>query len=212
MPYGNNVNAPVGLVPSQYLNGTTFNGQPNPYSILDNYATSIFTGDPVTWVNNGTIAIGGAGPDAPWLGVFAGCQYVDTFGITQYSPFWKANTRTLGGQLATAFVIDDPNVLWDIQVDDSNAHVHPFVAQSDMFRNANLVIPAGNTSNGLSKAYLDFTTLGTGATKAVKLIRFTPNPLNGPGTAGPPTVYYNNVLVLINDHVFKGGTGTVGSA
>jgi hypothetical protein len=204
MSYGNNVNSPQGLVPSQYLNGVTYNGQPNPYLLASGYDTAIFSGDPVTFDNTGSIVIGAA--NGPWVGVFGGVKYTDANGNYQFSKNWVANTETKGDAPAQALIYDDPWILFDIQASNSTAG-NKYLIQANMGNNAAVVIGTGNTFNGLSTTYLDVNTILTTAALPLKMIRFTPRPGNGPGSA---TAQYNNALVLINNHIYKGGTGTAG--
>lgn len=217
MSYG--TNAPFGLQPRYMLTGATWNDQTSEYLIQSEYSTSLFTGDPVTWDATGTIQIatgGTAGSQGATLGVFMGCQYLlnNTF---VYSPYWPAGTAVDNNGYATAFVVDDPNVLFDIQVASSANFAAPVIDQIDMGLNANFAIggtgnPAsGSIITGQSAYYLNYETLtpGTSATLNLKLIRFTPNPTNLQVPSNP-TPAFNNALVLINNHVYKGGTGTAG--
>lgn len=225
MSYG--TNAPVGLVPTNYSLGAIWNGTLNEYPILSGYATSLFQGDPVKQLNNGTIGIGVA--STAIVGVFQGCTYFDSLGNFQASPYWPASTATLGTQNANALICDDPNVLFNIQVSTSstaNPTVPVGLALTDFNNNASFAIGGGthfnanvppipnnpltgNTRNGNSGYYLDITTLDVAATLSLKLVRLTPVPGNNYNTIAAP-FYFNNALVLINNHVYKGGTGTVG--
>lgn len=217
MAYG--VNAPFGLKPSMMNTGAPWNGQTNTYLIASGYNTSLFIGDPVAPAANGTIALGVAGTGI--IGVFMGCQYVDTNGNYQFSPYWPANTVTQGTNPATAFVVDDPTVLFDVQVGTTNAGTHVASAsQTDLYLNANFVVGAGSTVSGLSGTYLDAATINNTATLSLKILRVTPAFTNQAGTLTSGAAYtggqnilgllYNNVLVQINNDVLKGGTGTLG--
>lgn len=210
MSYGNNVFAPMGLQPSQYQNGSTWNGQTSQYPLVSAYGTSLFRGDPITWDTNGTIKIGVAGSGI--IGVFWGVQYTDSTGAYQFAQYWNANTVTSGSANATAFVIDDPNILFDIVVSNSTAAAPFYVAAVDLGRNANFSVAnsAGSTISGNSGYYLDANSIGNGATLSLKIIRLTPVPGNQFGT-NSNTVQYNNVLVKINNDVYQGGTGTAGA-
>lgn len=212
MSYG--TNAPVGLRPTYMLNGATWNEQTSDYFIAPAYGTSIYTGDPVIFAATGTIQLasgGNAGAQGPTLGVFMGCEYLYQNNYV-YSPYWPAGVTPDNGTSATAFVVDDPNVLFDIQVASNAAFANPTIVQANMGQNANFSVagvgnPAsGSTITGQSAYYLVYETLtpGTSATLNLKLVKFTPNPNNIPGAN------YNNALVLINNHLYKGGTGTAG--
>lgn len=232
MAYGNNTNTPYGFKPSQYFDGSTFSGQTGTYLILPAYATPLYTGDLVTQAANGTIERATAGTNAV-LGVFAGCEYYDTNNVLQFSPYWAASTATYNNQYPTAFVYDDPNILFDVQASNTQ-NAAPSAATvsvqqvlggtTNFFNNANFGLagggglgitnPAtGSTITGQSAMYLDVNSIGTGATQQLKIVRFTPVPGNGTGVdavGSVPALYYNSVLVLLNNHVAKGGTGTAG--
>lgn len=196
MSYG--VNAPQGLQPSQYLNGTPWSGQTSEYQIVSGYATSLFCGDPVYVDPNGTIVKATLNGNNPILGVFFGVKYTDANGNFVSLPYWLANTVTQGALNAAAAIVDDPNVLYDIQSAGT-------IAAADLNTNGNLLVgTGGSTRTGQSSVVLEGT-LTNVATSQVKLMRFTPNPNNGPG------IQYNNVLVLINNNPLRsGGTGSAG--
>lgn len=198
MAYG--TNGPFGLRPCSYLNGNTWNNQLSDYLIGSTYNNSIFSGDPVIGLANGTIGVAAAGVGNPILGVFWGCQYTDLNGFIVRSPYWPANTATKNGLPATAFIIDDYNVLFDIQADNTLAN--GFVA-ADLNNGSNILFnTAGSTISGLSGATAG--AVDNTANAQLKIIRFTPDPRNAPG------IRNNNVLVLINNDIYKGGTGTAG--
>lgn len=240
MAYG--INAPFGLKPFTSLTGSTFNGQQNQYPVASGYANSIFTGDPVFQNADGTIGTNanqaGIGAAQAYIGVFNGIKYQDANGVYQTLPFWIGGTVTKGAQNAQASIIDDPNVIWTIQVATSAGAPGPVnavgITQANLNQNANVGIGAntynpvngpqgiytpnpnpgsGSTTFGISGYYLDFSTIANTATLPLKIVGFDPN--TNPGQvffqAGPPTVgVFNNALVIINNDAYKGGTGTAG--
>lgn len=235
MAYGTGTNAPWGLKPICYLNGALWNDQVGQYLIASGYtyntpgavvtATGLFTGDPVTLNANGTITIATAGSNC--IGSFQGCRYIDSSGNAVFSKYWPSGATATSefGAYAVAFVADDPNILFDVQVSNALAFAEPntnpvFLTQADLYANYNFSLVSGqnsnpqtgNTQSGLSGYYLDRNTQATTATLNLKAIRFTPIPGNDPTTVGvsTSTPLYNNVLCLINNHVYKGGTGTAG--
>lgn len=230
MAYG--TNGPFGLQPRSYLNGNTFSGQTSEYLLASGYATSLFTGDPITMLNDGTIGIGVAG--SAIIGVFFGCKYQDSNGVYQTSPYWTSGTVTLGAQNATALIVDDPNVVYSIQTATSTLGPTAPVgaAQTNLNNNANFAVSAtaytsivgpqgayqppanpgqGSTRTGQSGFYLDMSTVNGAATQNLKILHLEPNlnPNQVFYSAGPPVVgVFNNVLVIINNDILKGGTGT----
>ncbi len=197
MSYG--TNAPQGLQPQQHQNGSTWNDQLSPYKISDAYGTSLFKGDPVT-LGSGYLAIGVAG--SAIMGVFWGCKYINSAGTYIFSPYWPATTSTFATLGADAFVVDDPTVLFNIQL---NGTLSGGLVQSAIGSNANFVAGAGSTVTGQSGYMLDSNTIATGnATRNLKIVALTPNVSNAFG------VTYNNALVKINNDIYQGSTGTVG--
>jgi hypothetical protein len=201
MSYG--TNAPQGLQPTAMLGGASWNQRTTTYFIASGYASSIYQGDPVTGTSTGTIALGGTANTSPYLGVFWGVLYQDTSGNYVYSKYWPANTVTWnpggsGAINATAFVIDSSDVIYNIQANTT-------IAQTNLNSNFNLSgVGTGSTISGQSSAVLDISTGNAAATQAVKLIGLTPAVNNSFGLT------YNNGLVIINNHQYKGGTGTAG--
>lgn len=202
MSYG--VNAPQGLQPSQYLNGSPWSGQTSSYSIASGYATSLFSGDPVYIANDGTIIKAVAGNGNPIMGVFYGVKYVDTTGTSQTLPYWLAGTVTQNALVAEAAVVDDPNVLYDIQ--STTTHGTGVLVQADLNSTYSIVLGAGSTRTGQSGASLGATDNNAGS--QLRLIRFTPNPTNLTAIANGAA--FTNGLVLINNDPYKGGVGTAG--
>lgn len=195
MSYG--VNAPQGLEPFGYITGGTWNGATNQYALPSGYNTNIFSGDPVYYAATGKIVRATAGDTNPILGTFRGVKYRAADGTFTFSPYWPANTITFGAQDATALVADDQNILYNIQSEGT-------IAAADIFQNGNIDFGvAGSTVTGQSGARIDAVT-NVGATFQLKIIALTPHVSNAFG------VQFNNVLVLINNNPYKGGTGTVG--
>jgi hypothetical protein len=217
MSYG--VNAPMGLQPVGTLGNATWNNQTTTAYIASGYAQNIFQGTPVYPLADGTIGLATAGDANPIMGVFWGCNLIAENGQMVFLPYWPANTVVTSPgypiDVATASIITDPNVIYNIQTTDTLDPNDPRGATvADVYANASLVAgaaPGGNPSTGLSNWSLDVNTIGIGATKQLKIVGFPEIPVNPLAAAGDATdAKYNNVLVTINNHYFKGGTGTVG--
>ena len=205
MAYG--VNAPFGLQSRFTLNSSTLSGQQSEYAIASGYATALFSGDPVAFLGDGTIGICPAG--TPAIGVFGGVKFTDSLGNYFTQSFWPAAQTTLGAQAAVGYVIDDPNVEYDIQVSNSLNVANPAITAAHIGQNANFaigggganIVPAnptsGSTRTGLSGYYLDFSTIATDSTLSLKIVRFTPAINN---VASLP---FNNVIVTLNNQAFK---------
>ena len=198
MAYG--TNAPAGLVPVKKLDGSAWTGQLSDYPIASGYGTSIFTGDPVTVLADGTLGIGAAG--AAIVGVFRGVQYTAADGSIVNMPNWVAGTVTRGAQVATARVIDDPNVIFTIQETNGSGAAGTPLAATDVGLNANFAVGTGNTATGISGASINNTTEDTTATLNLKILGLDPYPGNAVGS-------FANWLVKINNHRFAAGVAGV---
>lgn len=201
MSYG--TNAPWGLQPVRYMNGAAWNDQTGQYLLPSGFATNLFRGDPVTAAAaaTGKLSIATAGDGNAILGVFWAVQYVDNVtGQTVFSPTWTANTVTKGGADATVFVVDDPMVIFNIQ-----GNLNPGITTAMLLRNASLVAGAGSTYSGLSGWMLDQGTVGAGATKQLKILRFIPT-VDGTNVSA---LGFNNVEAIINNSYFKAGVASV---
>jgi hypothetical protein len=89
------------------------------------------------------------------LGVFAGCQYLDSSGKPTISPFWPSGTT---GTEIVAWVYDDPETLYDVQYANpgtpGTTSVQTAVGAQCDWRVAS---PGGSTSTGLSTTWLTAT-------------------------------------------------------
>jgi hypothetical protein len=172
-------------------------------------------GDLVTLLVDGTIGLTAVGENAS-IGVFWGCEYYDTTNTKVFSRYWPASTPTYNNSNPVCFVYDDPNILYSAQVSgtgDVTGNVNTINIglnanagyQSELNYNYNISLGAGgSTISGNSGSYVNLATQATAPTQMVKLIKLEPYPGNNFGVA------YNNGLFLINNHVYKGGTGTAG--
>ena len=112
------VNAPYGLKPINLYGGTPFAGATRQYRIASAYNTSIFYGDPIEMINDGTIiksAITTARATVTTsqiIGVFLGCSYVNAQGQTIFAQYFPANTTAPTGTYITAYVSNDPDTLF----------------------------------------------------------------------------------------------------
>lgn len=189
-----NKDAPFGLRPIRMIGGGDFTGGQDRYSIASSYNTSLYQGDLVEPLTNGTIGRKAAGEADPVLGVFNGCRYTNP---TTGTPTW-ANTyqQPIAASDIYAFVVCDPSVVYEVQADDT-------FPTTDLFGNFDIVdnSPEGDVNSGISHLELDVTTGNTTATLPLKAIGISEDPDNS-DTASANT----NVVVTINNSVFSGGT------
>lgn len=177
-----------GLRPVKRADGMPYAGAVSNYLIDPaGEATNLFNGQLVTLGSDGYIALAtGDGSDATTnnlggssigaIGVFVGCEYENDQGQTVHSQYYPS-----GKTNATAYVVDDPNVLFEADLDAA-------ATQTMIGNNTDLVAvqstSTGSTTTGNSTSALDATTVAT--TKAFKIVALR------------PTTGANAVLVKIN--------------
>lgn len=192
-----NTAAPYGLRPVKRADGMPYAGAQSEYLIDPaGEATNLFYGQVVHIGADGYIALSTAtGADGTTnalptgttltgsIGVFVGCEYVNAQGQVIHSQYYPSGYAAPTGTSIKAYVIDDPNVLFQAQLDgaadqtDIGANTFFAAAQSTS---------TGNTSTGNSTSALDATTVTT--TAAFRIV----------AAVSPITDDYPDVLVKFN--------------
>jgi hypothetical protein len=224
MSYG--INAPQGLQPiatvtggswtqlltERYISSTTAGG------ITTGYGTSLFNGDPVVFntLNTGATFDNTAGTialynptytdgtpstfaQAPILGVFQSCEYFSTqIGSNNLikSNYWPAATIVQPGTLIKALILEDPYVIYDIQISTHvNAATNDFAG--GLIPALPLLNPAGGPAATLSGAFGSNFALNIGGGTNLSSINdpdgnnlgYNNNPLTGSVTTGQSGYY-----------------------
>ena len=183
-----NTSSTYGLRPVRKIDGSPFINAQNRYRIAASEGTAIFQGDAVQAAATGTIVRHTAANGERIVGVFNGCFYTDP---TTSKPTWK---NYYPGSIAAsdimAFVIDDPSVVYKIDVNNS-------LDTTFIFANYDVTGVTGSTTTGISKVQLDRSTVALKTTQAVRIIDVSQDPDNSDQTA-------TNVkaLVVINNHFY----------
>jgi hypothetical protein len=175
--------APFGFRPAYSPTGLT---RGKKYTIASAYGTAIYAGQPVILNANGTITVGTAAADI--LGIFQGCEYVDSTGKPNVSTYWPAATTVLSGTTPVAWVVDDPDTVFEVQSDGS-------VAATAIGDQADVSNATAN-SNGRSQATLSSTLAGAGVQAQFRIIGF------GQAMDNVPADAYTVVQVKIARHQF----------
>ena len=194
-----NIDAPFGLRPIAKQGSAPGGTIGTTKYKISSGASALFTGDPVKLKADGSIEVkGGAGAITGAIsGVFMGCFYTDP---TTSKPTFRNNYPDgLAASDAIAFISDDVNQLYIAQQDAND------IGAADLGNNAEMIMAAGSTTTGMSKAEIDSSTAATGnATHMLKLLDFYDTPSND-------TTAANSVLVVkINNHQLAASTGTAG--
>lgn len=157
-----------GLIPLYDEAGQT---RAKKYNILNNagtgYGTAIFKGDLVKVGTNGTIEIGDG--TTPALGVFMGCEYVDSTGKPTVSPNWTASTALRSGTQAVAYVIDNQNTMYRIGV-SGNASDYVQAAVGQQCNVAN--VGTGSAITGQSAASVSAALVAAGTLAQLRIEGF----------------------------------------
>ena len=189
-----NKDAPFGLKPVGELGSGYNSAGTTEYKIASGASGNIFSGDLVKMANTGTILVAAAGDQA--LGVFRGCQYTDSNGDVIFSPYWPSGTVTSD---AVAFVVDDPNALFEVQSAATGS-----VVQTVVGNNADTVYTSGSTKTGISAVEISGTTAATSA--QLRIVGFSGDPDNN--TLGTGSQSANvNMIVKINEHFYAQTVG-----
>ena len=183
--------SPYGLKPVKRVDGMPYAGATEQFLIDPaGEATNIFNGQVVIIGADGYLALstatgadittnnlGGSGVGA--IGVFVGCEYVNAQGQVINSQYYPSGTTGV----VKAFVVTDPNVTFQAQLDGSGAQT---VLGTNTFFAAVQSTSTGSTRTGNSTSALDATVQTTAA--AFRIVGFASNP----GDA------YTDVLVKFN--------------
>ena len=164
-----NTDTPFGFKPVKHLNGSPWNGKANVYYIPATDAVATFVGDAVkgagaadTTGKYPTVTQATAG--AAVIGVVIGFgdnPYVMTHPDTPNRTYRPASTAMY------AFVVDDPQVIFEVQEDsDANSITAAMVGLS-----TNFVVGTGSTVTGKSAMELDSSDTATDTTGNCRILR-----------------------------------------
>jgi hypothetical protein len=189
-----NQNAAFGLRPLGKLGSNVNSEGVTEYKIASGASGNIFSGDPVKMTSAGTILVAGAGDQL--LGVFRGCKFTNSSGEIIFSAHWPNGTVTSD---AVAFVVDDPNALFEVESAATGS-----VVQTVVGNNADIVYASGSTTDGQSGVTISGTTAATSA--QLRIVGISNDPENN--TLGTGSQSANvNLIVKINEHFYAQVTG-----
>ena len=185
--------APYGLRPVKRADGLPYAGATTQYLIDPaGEGTNIFYGQAVFIGADGYVAlVTGTGANAAAqafpvansftgaVGVFVGCEYVNAQGQVIFGQYYPSGTTGV----VKAYVVDDPNVLFQVQLDGA-------AAQADLGANTFFAAAqstnTGSTQTGNSTSAMDATVVQT--TAAFRIV----------SAVSPMTDAFPDVLVRFN--------------
>lgn len=199
-----NVNRPSGLTPVSYLNGSPWNGGGRVYCIRQANSQAFAIGDPVMLDgeadSNGipSIQLATAGTGNLVLGaIVSGAGALNdggAYGVPAESPLVIPAAKTRNYYVLVA---DDPNIIFEVQEDSAGGSS---IAASSVGLNVNLL---SGTNNGYVSGWtIQTSSVATGATLQMKLLRASRKPDNALGV-------YCKWECLINNHAFRPGVAGV---
>lgn len=170
------VSAPIGLVARYHPSGLVRARAMYIDGITSGFASNIFWGQPVLITPNAGVIAPVTTTTQDWLGAFDGVEFTDSTGRRRVSNFWPSGTTYIAGS-CVAYVIEDPDTVYDIQTDAT-------VAQTSIYNQANFSnLTAGNTTVGQSGVTANGTLVGSGVQGQLRILDISPIPGNSWGDA-----------------------------
>jgi len=166
----------------------------NEYVIANGESSAIYQGDPVVLNANGSISVGSSA-GVELIGIFNGCFYTDpTTQKPTYSNFYPGG---IAADDIVANVIDDPNALFEVKIDDTNG------GQAQVGSNANIATySAGSSRDGVSNVALDGTSFATSSAANFRVVSLSTDPDNNDYSSANASI-----IVKINKHSLTDTTG-----
>jgi hypothetical protein len=208
----NNVSAPFGF--RQYAgNGSAPTYEQVSFPITAG-ANAIYFGDPVTAQSDGSVAQSastGATPAALGIaGVFVGCKFLSAVQKrVVWSNYYPGGTDPQANTIV-AYIVNDPNAKFVVQSDSTG------IALTDINSTIGFLIGSGNTSSGISGAYLDTSTINTSSylqNNPFKIVAVVTDPPGSQGTISNGTTGgtsgqgYDYAIVMFNNEFTRNFQG-----
>jgi hypothetical protein len=143
------VSAPYGLQAINRVDGMPYSGAIRQLPITAAYGTAIYNGDIVKLVTGGTVeksAIGANVEAQATLGVFVGCQYVNSTSQTVQAQYYPTGVTS-----AIAYIVLDPQAAFKVAVTTSgNTSVVTSVTRAVVGTNMAIATGSGSNTTGNS--------------------------------------------------------------
>jgi hypothetical protein len=196
------VSSPYGFKPINRIDGMPYAGAIQQLPITA--GTAIFAGDTVKVVAGGTVSLSGATTTGTIVGVFVGCQYVNSSGQTVQAQYYPGS----GVTNPIAYVVVDPSAAFKVAVTTTgNTSVVTGANATIVGTNvAQTAYTAGSTTTGdsVSAIVLPANTLGNATTLPFRVVAVVPDTAYANATG---TLFYPEVIVKINNPQYTALTG-----
>jgi hypothetical protein len=163
---------PFGFRPVYHPSGLD---RPSKYTVAAAYGTAMYKNQPCILNTNGTVTVGTAAADL--LGILAGFEYIDATGKPWVSTYWPAGQTLATGTVPTAWVYDDPKIVYEVQADGSVAQT-AVGDQADVTNVGNF-----NATTFISTCTLASALAGVGVQAQFRIVGFGQQLDNAPGDA-----------------------------
>jgi hypothetical protein len=207
------IDKPYGLKPINLIGGQVFAGATRQRRIASG-AASIGFGDPVIFVNDGTIAVSTSTTAAPatgFAGVFLGCQFVSSVtGQPTWSQSWTSGTSVKANTFIYAYVCEDPDQLFQVAVVTGTTVVSTStgLTYTNVNNNVALVANTLNTTTGDSQQAILLSSADVTASLPLRIVDLVPDT----AFTYSGTVYYPEAIVKFNMPNISGSTFLGGHA
>jgi hypothetical protein len=196
------VSSPYGFKPINRIDGMPYAGAIQQLPITA--GTAIFAGDTVKVVAGGTVSLSGATTTGTIVGVFVGCQYVNSSGQTVQAQYYPGS----GVTNPIAYVVVDPSAAFKVAVTTTgNTSVVTGANATIVGTNvAQTAYTAGSTTTGdsVSAIVLPANSLGNATTLPFRVVAVVPDTAYANATG---TLFYPEVIVKINNPQYTALTG-----
>ena len=200
------VSAPYGFQPINRIDGLPYAGAIQQLPVTSGQA--IYYGDTVKVVAGGTISRSGATTTGTIVGVFVGCQYVNSMGQTVQAQYVPAS----GVTNPIAYVVVDPSAAFKVAVTTTGSTTTVTGANSTIVgcNVAQTAWAAGSNATGDSISAVVLPANGAGDTDALpfRVVAVVPETAY---VSGGVTIY-PEVIVKINNPQYTALTGTTYTA
>lgn len=174
------IEKPYGLKPINLIGGQVFAGATRQRRIASG-ASSIGYGDPVSFVNDGTIAVTTVTTTAPatgFAGVFLGCSFVSSVtGQPTFSQAWISGTSVQANTFIYGYICDDPDQLFQVAVVTGTTVVSTVtgLTYSNINNNVALVANTLNTSSKDSQQAILLSSAAVTDTLPLRIVDLVPD-------------------------------------
>jgi hypothetical protein len=196
-----------GFRPVKMITGAPYNGQASLYFVPSSNSDVIMVGDVVKLAGDArsptgvpTVARHASGATEAAVGVVVGIVFSGVGDVQNIPPVNDLNTPVYRRASTDRYLLvaDDPNLVFEAQT------IGATFATANVGLNCEIDATAGSTTSGASGMGVDLAALATTATLPLKVVGFPSRPDNNIGDA------FTSAYVVINNHQYKGSTGTAG--